>query len=155
MPSRRQFFATTRNLLATAIAPFAGWFSLSAAASIDPRPEFAATTIEEVLAFYFGTTKAADDASIKIIASQIVSENQLVPFKIHAPGARKMAVLFDHNPSPLIMAMDQRLNHHGIIIGRARITTSGTLHCYAMRNDLVGHATLRLSVAGKWREKAA
>ena len=118
----------------------------------DPRPEFASAEIEQVLAFFFDTVEAADDASIRITAPLMTTHKQLVPFKIEAPGAEKIAVLFDANTEPLIMAMNQNNNSQGVVIGRARLAGSGNLHCYALRNGIVGRATLRITVGGHWQE---
>lgn len=121
-------------------------------AAVDPRPEFATTDIEQVLLFYFGTSDAADDASIEITAPLVTENSELVPFKIEAPGAEKIAVLTDANPEPLILAMDQITDKAGIVVGRARLRRTGYLACYVMRNEVLTRATLKINVAGHWYE---
>lgn len=113
--------------------------------------------IEQVLAFYFDTIETADDASIVITAPLSTAHKQLLAFKVEAPGAEKIAVLFDQNPQPLIMTMtmaiNQAPNNHGLMVGRARLSGSGNLHCYALRNGGVGHAALKIAVAGHWQKQ--
>ena len=121
-------------------------------AATDPRPEFAANEIDQVLNFYFGSSDAADDASIKITAPLVTERKELVPFKIEAAGAEKIAVVTDANPEPLILAMEQIHDRHGVIIGRARLDKTGLLSCYVMRNGLLGRASQRITVSGHWKE---
>jgi len=123
-------------------------------ASDDPRPEFAATAINQVLLFYFGTSDAADDASIDIIVPLVSEHGDLVPFKIIAPGAEKIAVVTDANPEPLILAIDQIRHSPGVIVGRARFAQSGTLTCYVMRSGVLGRASRRVAVPGHWQEQS-
>ena len=153
---RRQFLKCASWAgIGTGIGGLFSWLTplRFAFAGPDPRPEFASTTMQQVLAFYFGSTESADDASIVITAPLVAEHNQMLPFKIKAPGAGKIAVLFDANPEPLIMAMEQPGSKSGVIVGRARLAGSGVLHCYAMRNGVVGHASLRIAVAGHWQQQ--
>lgn len=121
-----------------------------ALAASDPRPEFAARDIEQVLDFFFGTRFAADDASIQIVAPLVTEQRSLVPFEVRAPGADRIAVMFDGNDEPLIIALDQAGGGSGLITARARLERSGLLHCYAMRGDQLGRATRQINVAGHW-----
>ena len=117
----------------------------------DPRPEFAARDLGDVLEFHFGIRDAADDASIAIVAPLEVPSGDLVPFRVSAPGAEKVAVLTDANPEPLVMTMDQVHGGHAVMIGRARMNGSGHLACFALRNGRLGRSTLRVEIAGAWR----
>ncbi|MGB5708931.1 MAG: thiosulfate oxidation carrier protein SoxY [Arenicellales bacterium] len=124
-------------------------------AAVDPRPEFSSTEINQVLSFYFGTSDAADDASIRIVAPLVTEQRELVPFKIEAPGAEKIAILTDANPEPLILAMDQIADKTGVVIGRARLQKTGLLKCYVLRNNVLTRATRKISVSGHWQQRRA
>ncbi len=149
MTNRRKFLTSALKFTAASMMHLLGGIK-SALAAIDPRPEFASTEIEQVLLFYFGTSDAADDASIRIIAPLVTENRELVPFKIEAPGAEKIAVLTDANPEPLILAMEQVTDKAGIVIGRARLRRTGSLACYVMRNEVLTRASLKINVAGHW-----
>ncbi|MGI9319705.1 MAG: thiosulfate oxidation carrier protein SoxY [bacterium] len=151
MANRRDFLASAVRLATVSVMQLVGGLKIASAA-IDPRPEFSATEIEQVLAFYFGTSEAADDASIRITAPLVTESSELVPFKIEAPGATKIAVITDANPEPLILAMDQIVDNAGVIIGRARLQRTGLLECYVMRGDVLTRASLKINVAGHWQE---
>ena len=146
---RRQFLRS--GVLATVSAVAAPVFPGSVIAADDPRPEFAATSIEQVLDFYFGTRFAADDASIEILSPLATESRELVPFQVRAPGASRMAVLFDGNPEPLIIASDLSDSRNGFLHARARLQQTGFLHCYAMRGEVLGRATRRITVSGHWQ----
>ena len=120
--------------------------------SQDPRPEFAAQDLGNVLEFYFGVRDAADDASIIISAPLEVASGELVPFRVSAPGAERLAVLTDANREPLIMTMDQVLGRQAVMVGRARMDVSGHLACFALRNGRLGRSTQRVEIAGVWRQ---
>lgn len=130
-----------------------GLFRQASAAS-DPRPEFAATALGDVLEFYFGIRDASDDASIRIETPLEVPNGELVPFRVTAPGVEKIALLTDANSEPLIMAMDQIRDRQATMIGRARLTRSGHLACFALRNGRVGRSVRRVEISGDWREVA-
>ena len=66
-------------------------------AAEDPRPEFSAEEIGRILEFYFGTREAADDGSIEISIPQAIENKALVPFRIQAPGAEKIALFAEAN----------------------------------------------------------
>lgn len=153
MPKRRKFLISALQFTAASVIQLIGGLK-TASAEVDPRPEFATTEIAQALLFYFGTSDAADDASIRITAPLVTENRELVPFKIEAPGAEKIAVLTDANPEPLILAMDQLSDKAGIVIGRARLRRTGTLACYVMRNEVLTRATLKINVAGNWYEPA-
>jgi len=124
----------------------------AAHASTDPRPEFSATGVNGVLDAHFGTDLAADDASIELIAPLSTERNTLVPFKVRAPGASRIAILFDGNAQPLVLCVDRRLPAAGYISARARLARSGFLHCYALRGDQLGRVTRKINVAGHWQQ---
>lgn len=124
----------------------------TANAATDPRPEFSATTVNSVLDAHFGTDLAADDASIELIAPLTTERNKLVPFKVRAPGASRIAILFDGNEQPLVLCVDRRLPGSGYISARARLARSGFIHCYALRGDQLGRVTRKINVTGHWRE---
>ena len=142
-----------KGLRSTSLA-FAGIFTLSreSAASPDPRPEFAARGLGDVLEFHFGIRDAADDASIVISTPLEVPSGELVPFRISAPGAETVAVLTDANPEPMVMTMDQVQGSQAVLIGRARMNRSGHLACFALRNGRLGRSTQRIEIAGQWRK---
>lgn len=152
MNRRRNILSTGIRLLAAGLLPFYSSFTRVFAAD-DPRPEFAASTVDQVLGYYFGTTDAADDASIKIILPIASEHRHLVPFKIIAPNAEKIAVLTDANSEPLILAMDQIKQSPSVIVGRARFERSGMLTCYVMRNGNLGRSSRRVTVSGYWQEQ--
>ena len=156
MPDPEKFSrrGVLRKSLGVASLSLLGLFSVTrrSIASPDPRPEFAAEKLGDVLEFYFGVRDAADDASIEIVAPLEVPTGELVPFRISAPGAEKVAVLTDANPQPMVMAMDQFQGGHAVMIGRARMANSGHLACFALRNGRLGRSTLRIEIAGTWRE---
>ncbi len=134
-------------------ASLTGFIPSSFAAS-DPRPEFAATGLGDVLDFYFGIRDASDDASIRIEAPLEVPHGELVPFRVTAPGVEKIALLTDANTEPLIMAMDQIRDRQATMIGRARMARSGHLACFALRNGRIGRSVRRVEISGTWREIA-
>ena len=151
MISRRTFLGKFLQLVALGTYPIHALFNRVYADS-DPRPEFAAQSIDEVLGYYFGTTEVADDGSIEIIVPITTERNHLVPFKIIAPKAEKVAILTDANPEPMIMGMDQIKQSPMVLIGRARFSRSGLLYCYVMRNGILGRASRRVTVSGHWYE---
>ncbi len=132
----------------------AGALFQRAFAAPDPRPEFSATALGDVLDFYFGQRDAADDASIDIVVPLEVSLGELVPFRVSAPGVEKIAVLCDANPEPLVMAMDQIRGNPAVLVGQARMERSGHLACFALRNGRLGRAVRRVDIAGSWRDVA-
>lgn len=148
---RRRFLTSALSVVTGSLLFLAGG-ARSVFASLDPRPEFASSKVEQVLLFYFGTSDAADDASIRITAPLVTENREVVPFKIHAPGAEKIAVMTDANPEPLIIAMDRVMDKSGVIIGRAQLRRTGYLMCYVMRNDILTRASARINVAGHWQE---
>ena len=125
-------------------------FFTPAMAFTDPRPEFAADTIDDVLNFYFGTTESEDDASIKITIPLATVDNRLVPFKINAPGAEKIAVFTDANPKPLVMAMEQVSDRRGTLVGQAQLMHSGSIFCYVLRDGVLSHGSRQILVSGHW-----
>ena len=151
MRNRRHFLANAIRLAMTSGLLLADGITRVVAA-VDPRPEFSSTEIEQVLSFYFGTSDAADDASIRIIAPLVTEQRELVPFKIEAPGAEKIAIVTDANPEPLIMAMDQITDKTGVVIGRARLQKTGLLICYVLRNNVLTRATRKVNVSGHWQQ---
>ncbi len=151
MIQRRTFLTKTCKTALGGALWLVGWVS-DAIAAPDPRPEFSSTEINQVLNFYFGTSDAADDASIKIIAPLITEHQALVPFKVEAAGAEKIAVVTTANPEPLILAMEQIRDPRGMIIGRARLEKTGILSCYVWRNGTLGRASQNITVAGHWRD---
>ena len=151
MGGRRQFLTSALQVVTGSLIFLAGR-ARSVFAALDPRPEFASEEIEQVLQFYFGTSDAADDASIRITAPLVTENREVVPFKIDAPGAEKIAVMTDANPQPLIIAMDRVVDKSGVIIGRAQLQRTGTLICYVMRNNVLTRASTRINVAGHWQE---
>lgn len=151
MRNRRQFLANVFRLALTSGLLLADGITRVVAA-VDPRPEFSSTEIDQVLSFYFGTSDAADDASIRIIAPLVTERRELVPFKIEAPGAEKIAIVTDANPEPLILAMDQITDKSGVVIGRARLQKTGLLICYVFRNNVLTRATRKVNVSGHWQQ---
>jgi len=152
MKGRRKILSTGIRLLTAGLLPLYASITRVFAAD-DPRPEFAASTVEQVLGYYFGTTDAADDASIKIILPIASEHKHLIPFKIIAPSADKIAVVTDANSEPLILAMDQIKQSPSVIVGRARIERSGMLSCYVMRNGALGRSSRRVTISGYWQEQ--
>ena len=147
---RRRRFLTATGLSAT-FSLLPALFGIGQSrASTDPRPEFASTEIEQVLNFYFGASDSEDDASIEITIALATESRKLVPFKVRAPGAEKIALLTDANPQPLIMAMDQIRDRSGTMIGQARLHKTGSVICYALRDGSIGRASRRVQVSGHW-----
>jgi hypothetical protein len=151
--SRRRFLAGGLRVL-TAMCLGAGPVLRRSIAATDPRPEFSAEGLGDVLEFCFGIRDAADDASIEISVPLEVPRGELVPFRISVPGAEKIALLCDANEKPLVMTMDQVQGNHAVLIGRARMGGSGHLACFALRNGRLGRAVRRVELAGEWREVA-
>lgn len=151
MCERRQFLTSALSVLTGSLLYLADG-ARSVFAAFDPRPEFASSEVEQVLQFFFGTSDAADDASIRITAPLVTENREVVPFKIYAPGAEKIAVMTDANPEPLIIAMDRVMDKSGVVIGRAQLRRTGNLMCYVMRNSVLTRASIRINVAGHWQE---
>ena len=146
--SRRYFFTRGLQFLAV-LVPFVATKS-NATTPKDPRPEFATQSIDQSAEFLFETSDASDDGSIEMTIPLETGHQFLVPFKIRAPGAEKIALFFDGNEQPLILTMDQITQPEAVVIGRLRIEHPGNLICYVLRNGSIGRASRRVSVSGHW-----
>lgn len=149
--SRRRLLVSSLRYGLGLLLPLTGLIRRGFAAT-DPRPEFSATDVEQVLLFYFGMVDAADDASIEIEAPLTTTANTLVPFKVRARGVERLVVVCDANPQPLVLAMDRINSPVAIASGRARISRSGQLFCYALKNGSLSRASRRISIGGHWQE---
>lgn len=153
MRLRRQLLRNIASWMTIGFIPSALLRSRVALASntfIDPRPEFASRETRQILAFYFGTTDAADDATIEIEAPLVSGSKEIVPFRVIAPGAEKLVVVSTINSQPLILAMDQIRESIAVVNCRARLSQTGEIVCYSLRNGQVGRASRRVSLSGHW-----
>lgn len=153
-PVNRRLLLRTGVRLGIAAFLGAGTLLRRVFAAPDPRPEFSAGDFGDVLEQLFGVREASDDASIEIKVSLEAPHGDLVPFRVAAPGVEKIALLTDTNSDPLIMVMDQILERHAVMIGRARMRHSGRLVCFVLRDGRLGRAERRVEIVGDWREVA-
>ncbi len=147
--NRRQFFNVSFKVM---IGGLIGRFSgIKAEASIAyPRSAFAASSIEQILNQLFETSYAGDDASIAIRIPREAEHRELVPFRMSAPGAEKIAVIVDNNPQPLVMVMTIATPADGVVMGTLKMKTDSYISCYAMKQGQLYRAArwVRISQSG-------
>jgi len=152
MYSKRRFLQYFGRWLTLYFIP-AGLPSLAYSAEsnhTDPRPEFATNRVELILESAFGTSEAADDATILIETPLVSGSREVVPFRITVPDAEKLVVVSNSNAYPLLMFVDQIRQPTAVVSGRARLNQSGVITCYALRNGQIGRASRRIELSGHW-----
>ena len=99
---------------------------------------------------FFETDQSAEDASL-IIDSPVEAENPgLVPFKVIAPGAEKVAVFLYPANNPLICATTLSPALGDTLTFTADLSEGTTLVCYALRNQQLFRRskTIRVGTSG-------
>ena len=106
--------------------------------------------LHQVLMEFFETDQSAEDASL-IIDSPVEAENpELVPFKVIAPGAEKVAVFLYPANNPLISATTVSPGLADTLTFTADLSEGTTIVCYALRNQQVFRRskTIRIGASG-------
>lgn len=139
--NRRRFFNFGFKAV---IAGLAGIMGLKAESSVAfPASVFEVASVEQILNQLFETNDVGEDARIHIHVPREAEHRALVPFRIVAPGAERIAVMVDNNPQPLVMTMDIVGNANGVMMGTLKMKTASYISCYAMKQG-------QLSRAARW-----
>jgi hypothetical protein len=126
-----------------------GWIGMipTRAAAGYPVQAFRMSSVEEILLELFETTDSGEDGGLEILISSEVDNPDLVPFRITARHAEKVAILAENNTHPLVMVTDTRNYPEGVIIGALALQRPSVVSCYVLRQGYLYKNSRRITIA--------
>ena len=143
--SRRQFLNAAGALMlgAGGLAP-----ALSQTAGAPyPGRAFHSAAVDDILLRLFGTRDSGEDGSLRLNVPREAENRLVVPFRVDAGGADKIAVLALANRFPLACVADSANYPHGALLGVLKLEQSSIIACYAMKQGLLHHNSAPVRVA--------
>ncbi len=90
--------------------------------------------MEPILLEWFGTTRYADDASLRIDLPVEIINPELVPFRVVALDSEKIAIFIEENKHPLVLLSEGGHHAYRELTGIMRAEGGRHFTVYALRN---------------------
>lgn len=135
MLERRRFLMRSGCCIASvaSIIKFAAG-SFSVADTANNKAEISAQDEESILTELFDTAQSAQDGSLRIDLPVEVVNPDIIPFRVAATDAERLAVLIQGNQWPLLLKTEVEHRAYCEITGMFRLEQGGEFSCYALRN---------------------
>ena len=109
--------------------------------------------IDQVLTELFGTAVSGEDGGIQIDVPTEAVNQFIVPFRITARNAEKIAVLAERNTEPLIMVLETDNSRPGVVTGTFILERDSEISCFALRQGVLYKNSKYVRLAGKNSQK--
>jgi hypothetical protein len=103
--------------------------------------------VEEILLELFETTDTGEDGGLEISISSQADNPNLIPFRITARHAERVAIIAESNPQPLVMVTDTTNYPEGVIIGTLSLQGPSVVSCYVLRQGYLYKNSRHVDVA--------
>jgi len=141
MWNRRYFLVATSAIMSVGTASF----GIQALADHDA---FDSKEMESILLELFGTSRYAEDASIRMDLPVAVINPEFVPFRVAALDSERMAIFIEENNYPLVLLTEEGHRAYRELTGIMRVEGGQRFTVYALRNGNLRRNTRTIRLSG-------